>query len=192
MTPRAPRVRPGWQEERTLLDSLKKEDAKALDRFAREHGTALYRLAFRLSGDEAKSLLILTEALTTALKRSAFRNEEDELGTWLAGFVLRRALAGAARPTAPPPPAKTVDWSPLVDNEDSRSRLRARLREEARRLPADLRAAWVLMDAGGRDAVQAGAVLALSPATAASRLHRARLRLRDALSREPAGGGAAA
>ena len=182
MTARIPRVRPGWQEERSLLGQLKKEDANALDRFVREHGTKLYRLAFRLSGDEERALQILTTALTTAFKRSAFRAEEDELGTWLTGFVLRQAMAGGGKPTDASPPATTVDWSPLVENEDSRRQLRTRLQQEARRLPVDLRGAWVLMDAEGRDAVQAGAVLELTPATAASRLHRARLRLRDSLS----------
>ena len=191
MTTRAPKVRPGWQEERKLLDGLKKEDGKALDRFTREHGAGLYRLAFRLCGDSEKSLELLTSALTTAFKRSAFRAEADELGTWLAGFVLRQAMAGTRRPAPPSSPDATVDWSPLVDNEDSRSQLRGRLRQAAQRLPVDLRAAWVLMDAEGRDAAEAGAVLALAPTTAASRLHRARLRLRDALS-SPAGGGNAA
>ncbi|TDI41815.1 MAG: hypothetical protein E2P00_06840 [Acidobacteria bacterium] len=182
MTARIPRIRPGWQDERSLLRQLKKNDDKALERFVREHGTKLYRLAFRLSGDEERALQILTTALATAFKRSAFRAEEEELDTWLAGFVLRQALASGGKPTVESPPSATVDWSPLLENDDSRRRLRARLRQEARRLPADLRGAWVLMDACGRDAVQAGAVLALTPATAASRLHRARLRLRDSLS----------
>jgi RNA polymerase sigma-70 factor (ECF subfamily) len=182
MTARHPRVRPGWQEERSLLSQLKKKDARALDRFVHEHGTKLYRLAFRLSGDEELALQILTTALTTAFKRTAFRAEEEELGAWLVGFVLRQAMArgGKARKTSPP--AATVDWSPLLENEDSRHKLRLRLQEEARRLPADLRGAWVLMDAEGRDAVEAAAVLELTPATAASRLHRARLCLRDTLS----------
>lgn len=188
MTTRVPRIRPGWQEERSLLSQLKKEDAKALDRFVREHGTKLYRLAFRLCGDEERALQILTTALTTAMRRSAFRAEAEELDSWLAGFVLREAMGGSSPPTDTQPPAMAVDWSPLVENEDSRRQLRTRLQQEARRLPVDLRGAWVLMDACGGDAVQAGAVLDLTPATAASRLHRARLRLRDTLSTPVSGG----
>ncbi len=182
MTSRTPRVRPGWQEERSLLGQLKKEDDKALDRFVRDHAAKLYRLAYRTCGDEERALQILGTALTTAFKRSAFRAEEEELGTWLAGFVLRQAMAGSGRPGGGSPPATTVDWSPLVENEDSRRQLRARLQLESQRLPADLRGAWVLMDAEGRDAEQAAAVLQLTPSTAASRLHRARLHLRDTLA----------
>jgi DNA-directed RNA polymerase specialized sigma24 family protein len=225
-TPSKPR--PGWQDERRLLTLVKNEDEKALDRFTRDHGAGLYRLAFRLVGDEERALQIFTSALVQALQRSCFRNEDQELGPWLAGFILRRAMPvppripGAA--TAPDAgddsgqkrgrggrgkqgrgrggrstkgkaaaasqasaqevtgPTPVVDWSPLVENEDSRRELRQRLQQEAARLPFDLRSAWVMLDAEGRHLDQSAAAMELDRATALSRLHRARMRLCTALA----------
>lgn len=228
------KVRPGWQDERRLLTGVKNEDEKALDRFTRDHGATLYRLAFRLVGDEERALQILTSALTQALQRSGFRREDQELGPWLAGFILRQAMpvpprgTASAKPAdsgdsgrqkrgrgararqgrrrggrssqdkataaAPAPatgdssPAQVVDWSPMVENEDSRRELRQRLQQEAARLPFDLRSAWVMLDAEGRHLDQSAAALELDRATALSRLHRARMLLCVALA---PGGGAA-
>jgi DNA-directed RNA polymerase specialized sigma24 family protein len=75
-----------------------------------------------------------------------------------------------------------VDWSPLVENEDSRRELRQRLQQEAARLPFDLRSAWVMLDAEGRHLDQSAAAMELDRATALSRLHRARMRLCTALA----------
>ncbi|RLB97744.1 MAG: hypothetical protein DRH76_04215 [Deltaproteobacteria bacterium] len=230
MTRHAPsKVRPGWQEERRLMVEVRAEDEKALERFTRDHGATLYRLAFRLVGDEERALQIMTSALTSAFKRAAFRREEQELGPWLAGFILHQAMPaparsgrtgaatgggdagpGSGRPgggregrgrrgrgrrggqpqekaavdrdkSADSPPV--VDWSPLVNDEDSRRDLRQRLQLEATRLPFDLRSAWVLLDAEGRDTDQSAAALEVDRATALSRLHRARLHLCTALGR---------
>jgi len=235
MTRHAPsKVRPGWQEERRLMVEVRAEDEKALERFTRDHGATLYRLAFRLVGDEERALQIMTSALTSAFKRAAFRREEQELGPWLAGFILHQAMPaparsgrtgaatgggdagpGSGRPgggregrgrrgrgrrggqpqekaavdrdkSADSPPV--VDWSPLVKDEESRHDLRRRLQLEATRLPFDLRSAWVLLEAEGRDTDQSAAALEVDRATALSRLHRARLHLCTALGRakEPA------
>ena len=233
MTRHAPsKVRPGWQDERRLMVEVKAEDEKALERFTRDHGATLYRLAFRLVGDEERALQIMTSALTSAFKRAAFRREEQELGPWLAGFILRQAMpapagsgrtgvatgGGDANPGSGRPgresegrgrrgrgrrgarggqpqekaavdrdksadPPSVVDWSPLVKDEDSRRDLRQRLQLEATRLPFDLRSAWVLLDAEGRDTDQSAAALEVDRATALSRLHRARLHLCTALGR---------
>jgi DNA-directed RNA polymerase specialized sigma24 family protein len=229
MTRHAPsNVRPGWQEERRLMVEVKAENEKALERFTHDHGATLYRLAFRLAGDEERALQIMTSALASAFKRAAFRREEQELGPWLAGFILRQAMPAPARSgraggaltagagdgdsrqgrgrrgrgrrgapsrekagtavrgagqdvsTDPPP---VVDWSPLVKDEDSRRDLRQRLQLEATRLPFDLRSAWVLLDAEGRDPDKSAAAMEVDQATALSRLHRARLHLCTALGR---------
>jgi len=222
------KVRPAWQDERRLLVGVKNEDEKALDRFTRDHGATLYRLAYRLVGDEERALQILTAALTQALQRSGFRHEDQELGPWLAGFILRQAMPVPPRATATTTspgsgdpgrqkrgrggrgkqgrgrggrsspgkaaaeagtattddsgPQPVVDWSPLVEDEDSRRELRQRLQQEAARLPVDLRSAWVMLDAEGRHLDQSAAALELDRATALSRLHRARMLLCLALA----------
>ena len=76
-----------------------------------------------------------------------------------------------------------VDWSPLVKDEESRHDLRRRLQLEATRLPFDLRSAWVLLDAEGRDTDQSAAALEVDRAIALSRLHRDRLHLCTALGK---------
>jgi RNA polymerase sigma-70 factor (ECF subfamily) len=225
-------ARTGWQEERRLLADLKKENAKACQRFLTEHGETLYRLAYRLCGDEEQALQWTTDGLAQALLRSGFRQESQELGPWLAGFILRQAMPAPATthtvdkadaPVAPTPAdtrtpprqgssgherrrrrrehtpapssskktvpaepsapaAPLVDWSPLIEAPESRLQLRQRLLASAAHLPAELRSAWVLMDAEGRTMAQAAAVLELNISTVTSRLHRARLALRQALS----------
>ena len=214
------KIRPGWQDERHLMTRVKSEDEKALERFTHAHGAGLYRLAFRLVGDEERALQILSAGLTKAIKRSAFRDESEELDAWLTGFILREAMPAPARSsgmmsTAPEPggdadnrkgrgrkgqghrsqaaggsatpatapgsnasdPPAVVDWSPLLENEESRQTLRQRLLLAASRLPMDLRSAWILMDAEGRSVEKCAAAMELDEQTTLSRAHRARMTL---------------
>ncbi len=95
-----------------------------------------------------------------------------------------QAQADSTPPADSPEPAVAeVDWTPLMENEDSRAQLRQRLLAAANRLSPELRAAWMLVDSSGQTLEESAAALELNPATLASRLHRARLALRLELSR---------
>ena len=86
------------------------------------------------------------------------------------------------------PPAE--DWGIRLDGEVLHDQLRIVLARSAPALPPDLRAAWALVDVEKISFAQAGEALDLAPATVRGRVHRARLLLRQALTRHVQGAAA--
>ena len=78
--------------------------------------------------------------------------------------------------------ASTVDWSPTVDDPSRQADLRLVLTAAMDALPEDYRAAVVLRDIEEFSVAEVAEMLGLSVANAKSRVHRARLFLRQRLA----------
>jgi RNA polymerase sigma-70 factor (ECF subfamily) len=76
-----------------------------------------------------------------------------------------------------------VDWAPNPEEIYSGSELRNILRSELQQLPANLRVVFVLRDIEGLSAEETAGVLESTPVAVKARLWRARLRLRERLTK---------
>ena len=167
-----------------VVDRAQRGDHEAFAAVVRHYDPGLRALAYRLLGDRDRMDDVLQEAYVRAFRSLPRFRRRAALGTWLYRIAynacldeLRRSRRSAALPLEelgePPDPQpgldETVAWR------------RDLARALAGLAPED-RAAVILVDAQGLDYRAAGEVLGVPPGTVASRLHRARARLRGALS----------
>lgn len=155
----------------------------------RSSGTAVLGYALRRSASREDALDVVAETFATAWRRRAdMPTDPGEVRPWLFG-VARRCLANAGRSTDrasrlglrladafvdQPVPGPAALHDEQSDRHEVQQAL-DRLSDQDRELITLI--AWE-----GLTPAQAATVLDLSPATTRVRLHRARARLREALS----------
>jgi RNA polymerase sigma-70 factor (ECF subfamily) len=162
----------------------------------RQHAPRIYGLARRMLGNEADAEDVVQEVLLQVVRRLDTFRGESELTTWLHRVTVNCALA-CRRKNAPrlarqvkAPVEALLDQgdAPAAQAQDRPDR-RAADRETRRlieaaiaRLPKMYRDPFVLSGVEGLSNAEVGAALGLSVGAVKSRLHRARLLLRDALA----------
>ena len=178
------------EEERAIIDRVLGGDADAFEPLVLEHQTNVYRLALRLTGNEADAADAAQEAFIKAYTSlSSFRGE-SRFSVWLYRLtnnvcidLLRRRARQDASPlqtenedgeeTELPLPDET--WSPetLAERAEDVRAVRAAMAA----LPADCREILTLREIGGMSYEELAAALQLELGTVRSRLNRARKRL---------------
>jgi RNA polymerase sigma factor (sigma-70 family) len=149
------------------------------------HGVMVLGVCRRVLGsrDEAEDAFQAT-FLVLARKASAIARRE-QLASWLHGVARRAALDARARATRQKAREKRLGAMRHVEPPDQTlmSELRAVLDEELAQLPERHRAAILLCELEGLSRRDAAIRLGISEGTLSSRLSRAKLRLRDRLTR---------
>ena len=178
------------QEERRLLAAARRGDRRALDQVARLLSGSLYRFGRGFCRDPHDAEDVMQETLA-ALVSSLHRFRGDaSLSSW-AYVVARNACARRRRHTSRyaslesgpddrGPELRDPSAGPELDAE--RRELREALEQAVGRLPASLRDVLVLRDVEGLSAAQVGKRLGLGERAVKSRLHRARIIVRDQLA----------
>ena len=149
-----------------------------------DHIDRLYRAAWSLCGSREEAEDLVQETYLQVLRRPRMLRNDDDLGYLLR--VLRNTFisgrrAAARRPQqAPLPDDLGVPESRAFASPESRIETAA-LYEAIAQLPEDFRDALVAVDVAGLSYREAARALEVREATLTTRLHRARLRLADAL-----------
>lgn len=165
------------------------------DEIVAEHSTAVYRLAYRLTGNphDAEDL---TQDVFVRIFGSLDRYEPGNLAGWVhritTNLFLDRARRGTrlrfdafAEDAADRLASAEIGPARTVDDAGFDSDIERALAE----LPEDFRVAVVLCDVEGLSYDEIAAILGLKVGTVRSRIHRGRKRLRQALAhREPTTG----
>nr|WP_265736991.1 RNA polymerase sigma factor SigM [Mangrovactinospora gilvigrisea] len=161
-------------------------DPRAFGELVGRHRDRLWAVAVRtLGGDREEAADALQDALVSAFRKAHSYEGRSAVTTWLHRIVvnacLDRARRASARPTAAlpdgevrdriTPPAESAE-APVVRGETHREVLDA-----LRALPADQRAALVLVDMEGYPVAEAARILEVPPGTVKSRCARGRARL---------------
>jgi RNA polymerase sigma-70 factor, ECF subfamily len=149
----------------------------------------IYSVALRITGSPDEAADAVQDAFLSAYEhRSTFRGE-SAASTWLYRIAVNAALqrVRARRPTEHLEPstgedAEPIDWSEDVPRRVEVAELRAMLERGIAHLPVNERTAFVLRDIEGLSTAEAAAVLELTEAALKSRLHRARVLLRQLLA----------
>ena len=184
------------EEESALIRRVLAGDTDAFEPLVVEHQTRVYRLALRLTGNEADAADAAQEAFIKAYTSLASFRGESRFSVWLyrlTNNVCIDLLRRNRRETAVPLQSENEDGETaaleIPDETFSPERLaeRAADREAVRRaiasLPPDCREILTLREIGGLRYDELAETLHLEPGTVRSRLNRARKRLADALLR---------
>jgi RNA polymerase sigma-70 factor (ECF subfamily) len=171
----------------SIVDRARRGDQEAFAAVIRHYDRGLRSLAYRLLSDRDRMDDAMQEAYLKAFRALPRFRGDSKLGTWLYRITYNVCLDELARSNR----GTHVPLDDLPEPHDngaaadevlsSRDALAAALAA----LPAEDRAAVLLVDADGFDYRAAGEVLGVPAGTIASRLNRARRVLRLALA-EPA------
>ncbi len=145
----------------------------------------LRALAFRLLGDRDRMDDVLQEAYVKAFRALPRFKGASALGTWLYRITYNACLDDLrSRPAVAPVTYDTDRGASVADSRPGPAEIvvdRDDLATALSLLPADQRAAVMLVDAYGLDYADAAEVLGVRAGTIGSRLSRARAALRQAL-----------
>jgi RNA polymerase sigma-70 factor (ECF subfamily) len=160
------------------------------------HAPGVYRLALRLVRNEAEAEDVMQETFLNAFRGIDKFDGRSELRTWLYRIAYNAAMlrfrrkqpefvsvdeAGGADDGTPVPLA-FLDWCCLPEKELERTELREEMERAIQELPEKLRAVFVLRELEELSTEETATTLGVTIEVVKTRLHRARLWLRERLS----------
>ncbi len=180
----------------TFLEKLRAGDPAAFAQLVEANQRNVYNLALRMLNDPQEAEDVLQETFLSAYKALPTFEGRSSLGTWLYRIASNASLMRLRKKQPETTsidepleleegdrlPRQFVDWSSAPEDEllsvESRRMMDAAVAE----LPEGLRIVFVLRDIEGLSTEETGEVLELSESAVKTRLHRARLALREKLS----------
>jgi RNA polymerase sigma-70 factor (ECF subfamily) len=180
-------------------------DKSACAECIQDHSAEVYRLALRLMKNEADAEEVTQETFLGAFRGIGEFDGRSDLRTWLYRIAYNAAMMRLRRPApetvsveeaADPEdggivPQALFEWRDLPERELEKAEVRVELERAIGELPEKLRAVFVLRELERVSTGDAAAALGISEDVVKTRLHRARLRLRESLAGYFAGGAGA-
>ncbi|MEU3662574.1 RNA polymerase sigma factor SigM [Streptomyces sp. NPDC032940] len=171
--------------DQELLARHVEGDPDAFGELVRRHRDRLWAVALRTLGDREEAADAVQDALVSAYRAAHTFRGQAAVTTWLhritVNACLDRARKAASRKTAPVDDAERLEQ--LLEPHESASApaerhdLHRQLVEALGTLPADQRAALVLVDMQGYPVAEAARILDVPVGTVKSRCARGRARL---------------
>jgi RNA polymerase sigma-70 factor, ECF subfamily len=179
------------------LEALKQGDRAEFARFVETYSAQVYRLGLKILNDPQDAEDILQETFLKAYRAIPTFEGRSSLSTWLYRIAVNEALM-VVRKRHPETvsvdedvetedgeaePREIVDWCCLPENELLSGEGRKFMNAAIQRLPAGLRVVFVLRDIEGLSIHETAEALSLTETAVKTRLLRARLNLREQLSK---------
>jgi RNA polymerase sigma-70 factor (ECF subfamily) len=179
-----------------LVHRLQAGDPLAFAQLVEENQNQIYNLALRMLNNPQEAEDVLQETFLSAFKALPGFEGRSSLNTWLYRIAsnaslmrLRKKQPDTVSVDEPLTleegdmvPRQLVDWSGIPEeillSGESRQVMDAAVAE----LPESLRVVFILRDIEGLSTQETGEVVGLSEGAVKTRLHRARLQLREMLS----------
>jgi RNA polymerase sigma-70 factor (ECF subfamily) len=202
-TPEHPPVEatePGQPADRELVERAQRGDAPAFAELVQRHQRQLYRLALRMTGSEADAQEVLQEAFLNAYQKLPNFRGEAQFSSWLYRIAANSALMRLRRKRRAPDALTDQplelqgpkfsaegflepqnDWSQRADSQMMDKELGSAIDQAVAALPDDYRTVFLLKDVDGLSNEEIASALDLTVPAVKSRLHRARLALREKL-----------
>jgi RNA polymerase sigma-70 factor, ECF subfamily len=189
--------------EDRLIERLRQGDTQALEALMTRYSGRVYRLAFGITRNDTDAEEIVQDVFLTLFRKIDTFERRSALGTWIyrvtanAALIKRRGkrveLEVLLEDYLPrfledghregDRAFLCADWSQRSDEVAQGVETRAILTQALERLPDTYRAVVLLRDLEGLSNEEAAEVLAETVASVKSRLHRARMALREQLTR---------
>ncbi len=177
--------------EKQLVEAARAGDARALEEVLARHEKQVYRYGLRMCGSEEDAKEVLQETLIAAFRGiHAFRGDAG-LSTWLFQIARTHCFRQRRRRVGAPETFQPLDASTVaqVAAEDAAPDMVSQARQMGEvlqaailALPEAQREVIILRDVEGLTAEEAAQVVGIEVRALKSRLHRARLQLREHLS----------
>jgi RNA polymerase sigma-70 factor, ECF subfamily len=171
-------------DERDLIARVRAGDGAAERALYDAHVDRVYRLAYRLSGDDALAQDFTQETFIRAFsKLDSFRGE-SALSTWLHTITTTVVLNGLRKVKRFRQRETDIDDAHAigVTRRDSEPDLKIRMKAAIDALPVGYRTVFVMHDVEGYTHEEIGAALGVETGTSKAQLSRARAKLRIALA----------
>jgi RNA polymerase sigma-70 factor (ECF subfamily) len=169
---------------------------RAFDELVRRYQDKVYRLCYKILRHEDDAAEAMQDAFLSAYRGLKNFKAESTFSTWLyrvatnASLMKYRkrrdkhlSLDQSQSQDDEAEPMQLPDWSAQPPEELLTAEMREVMKESIERLPEELRTVFVLRDIEGLSNADVGKELKLSVAAVKSRLHRARIALRERLNR---------
>jgi len=149
-----------------------------------QHVDRVYRLAYRLAGDEELARDFTQETFVRAFDRLGSFRGDSSLGTWLHAIGVSVALNGLRKVKRWRSRETQLDDALTVGTtaRTSEPDLKERLRLAVDALPEGYRTVFVMHDVEGYTHEEIAQTLGIQPGTSKAQLFRARAKLRTALA----------
>ncbi len=174
-----------------LLRKARSGDAAALDELLARHERQVFRFGLRMCGNEDDARDVLQETLLAAFRNIEGFRGDAQLSTWLYQIArsfcvrARRRTSGEPERTEPletPAAAKLAAEGAQPDTSAHAREIGQLLQAAILSLPVQYREALVLRDVEGLSAEEAAKVVGIEVGALKSRLHRARMEVRERLA----------
>ncbi len=187
-----------FTNEQAFIEALKAGQREAFARLVDRYSSQIYRLALKFTNDPHDAEDVLQETFIKALRALPSFEGRSSLSTWLYRIAVNEALMLLRKRKVELVPVEEsadddedlavgnfvlADWCCLPEDELLSDESRAYLNEAIQRLPVSLRSVFLLRDVQGLSIRDTAETLGLTETNVKTRLLRARLRLRDDLSR---------
>jgi RNA polymerase sigma-70 factor (ECF subfamily) len=170
--------------ERELIAAAVAGEVTAQRMLYDQHVDRVYRLAFRLAGEDDLARDFTQETFIRAFQRLKDFRSDSSFGTWIHTIAMSVSLNGLRKVKrfrtreAPMDDAMTIG----VASRRAEPDLKERLRQAIDALPEGYRTVFVMHDVEGYTHEEIGAALGVQSGTSKAQLFRARAKLREALA----------
>ncbi|MCB1021310.1 MAG: RNA polymerase sigma factor [Acidobacteria bacterium] len=184
-------------DDAALVERVREGDREAFNELVERHASKIFRLARHITKNDAEASDVLQDAFLKAYSRLDQFQGDSKFYTWLVRIAVNEALMRLRKRRGD----KTVSLDQDVETEDGamrrevadegedpeeaygREEMRVILERAIDSLSDTYRSVFVLRDVEGLSTEETADMLDLSISAVKSRLLRARLQLRDKLSR---------
>ena len=184
--------------DRDLVEGLRRGQPGAVETLVDRYGAWIHRVVRRMLDDPRDAEEVVQDVILTVVQKIESFRGEAAFSSWVyriaANAAYKRLRTLRSRPEVSLEPLLPVfdaegrharpvtDWSPQLEDPAIAREARAAIEQSLRQLPGEYRAVLLLRDVEGLSNDDAAAALGLTVAAVKSRLHRARLVLRQQLS----------
>jgi len=191
-----PKIGEPISEEMALVHAAKAGDVSAFESLVKKYDRNVFRIANHITHNREDAEDVVQDAFLKAYENLEQFQGQSKFYTWLVRIAVNEALMKLRkrRPERTVSldedvkteedslPREVADWSPNPEQQYSQAELKDILTRTIQGLPPGFRTVFVLRDVEGLSTEETAEALDLIPAVK-SRLLRARLQLRDRLSR---------
>jgi RNA polymerase sigma-70 factor (ECF subfamily) len=167
-----------------IIAEVLRGDVRAERKLYDAHVDRIYRLAYRMSGDETLARDFTQDTFIRAFERLADFRGDSSLATWLHSIAVSVILNGLKKVRRIHGREIGGDELPEVSitTRESEPDLKQRLRAAIDKLPEGYRTVFVMHDVEGYTHEEIGAALGIQSGTSKAQLFRARAKLRTELA----------
>jgi RNA polymerase sigma-70 factor (ECF subfamily) len=179
-----------------LVDSAKQGDMAAFEQLVNRHTAMIFRVVMHITNSREDAEDIVQDAFLKAFQHLQHLEERSRFSTWLTRIAVNEALTklrSSRRASIismddeigenSPFVDRIAEWGPNPEQLYNSTQLKEILQQALAALPHAHRVVFLLRDVEGLSIAETAETLGLTFSNVRTRLHRARLELRQHLSR---------